>query len=79
MTEHPPVPRPVTTESRELIVSQLCDQFAAGNLELDELERRLAVSDRAQSEIELDALLSDLPALACMGAVEVKTMRKGEQ
>lgn len=79
MNEHPPVPRLVTTERRELIVSQLCDQFAAGNLELDELERRLAVSDRAQSEIELDALLSDLPALADARPPQFATRRPAKR
>lgn len=57
-----PAPRP-SSERWEHVVAELCDHFAAGHIELDELERRLAVADGATSLEELDGLLGDLPEL----------------
>ncbi len=64
MSDRPPAPRPINAERRDLVVTELCEHFAADHLELDELERRLEVADRAETDVELDALLRDLPALA---------------
>jgi hypothetical protein len=50
-------------DDREQIVQVLSVHFASGNLEMDELEDRLAAVYRAQSRPELERLVSDLPAL----------------
>lgn len=52
-----------TPEQRERVEMRLCDHFAAGHIELEELERRLEVVDRATAASELDELLRDLPEL----------------
>ena len=54
---------PLTPEQRERVEAELCEHFAAGHLELDELERRLADADRASSAIELRSLVRDLQPL----------------
>lgn len=53
-----------TPERRERVVAELCEHFAAGHLELDALEQRLAAADRAGNVRELDGLVADLPVLA---------------
>lgn len=53
---------PPTLDRRDQVVTELCDHFAAGHLELDELERRLTAVDQAADLSQLEALLSDLPA-----------------
>jgi hypothetical protein len=50
-------------DDREQIVQVLSVHFASGNLEMDELEDRLAAVYRAQSRPELERLVFDLPAL----------------
>ncbi len=68
MSEESHVPVPISAEKRELTVTLLCDQFAAGNLELDDLERRLVTADEATTNAQLDELVRDLPALAATPA-----------
>jgi len=58
-----PVPQHNIREQRERTVAALCEQFAADNLALTELERRLDTAHRAHTADELAALLQDLPAL----------------
>lgn len=53
-----------TPERRERIVAELCEHFAAGHIELDVLEQRLAAADRASSVGEMDGLVADLPVIA---------------
>jgi len=53
-----------TPERRERIVAELCEHFAAGHIELDVLEQRLAAADRAGNAGELEKLVTDLPVLA---------------
>ncbi len=50
-------------EERDRVSAQLCEHFAAGHIELDVLEVRLAGVDEAKSTIELEKLVGDLPAL----------------
>jgi hypothetical protein len=60
--------RQPSPERRDAVVQALSDHFAAGRLELDELERRIELAVRAQTLAELDPLLADLqgpaPAVA---------------
>lgn len=58
-----PVPQSNLRAQRERTVAALCEQFAADNLALAELETRLDSAHRARSADELHALLQDLPAL----------------
>jgi hypothetical protein len=53
-----------TSEHRDRLTAELCEHFAAGHLELDALEERLAAVDKAKSVTELSELVGDLPALA---------------
>ena len=53
-----------TNEDRDKVTTELCEHFAAGHLELDVLEARLAAVDQAGSTAELGKLLSDLPVVA---------------
>jgi hypothetical protein len=52
-----------TPEDRDKVTAKLCDHFAAGHLELDALEQRLAAVDEAGSAAELSKLTGDLPVL----------------
>lgn len=61
--------KPPTTEARDRATAELCEHFAAGHIELDTLESRLAAVDEAKSEAELAELVRDLPALPTAGAV----------
>jgi hypothetical protein len=61
--------KPPTTEARDRATAELCDHFAAGHIELEALESRLAAVDEAKSEAELAELVRDLPALTTAGAV----------
>ncbi len=56
-------PQPPAPERREQAEAELCQHFAAGHIELDALEERLAAVEAAKSEPELEALVRDLPAL----------------
>jgi hypothetical protein len=53
-------------EQRDRITAELCEHFAAGHIELDALESRLAAVDQAKSAAELDHLVRGLPALPAM-------------
>lgn len=65
-------------ERRERIVAELCEHFAAGHIELDVLEHRLAVADKAGNVDELDALVADLPAVRAKApAVQEPSKRRG--
>ena len=63
MSDRSLVPQPPSSEKRDRLVDELCQHFAAGHLELDVLEQRLAAVEAAKSERELVELVSDLPAL----------------
>jgi hypothetical protein len=57
-----PNPKPVPLEqTRERIVDQLCQQYAAENLSDELLEQRLTQAFAATSVAELNALVADLP------------------
>jgi hypothetical protein len=51
-------------ERREQVVQILSDRFAAGDLELEELERRLERTMKAQTLAELDGLVADFARAA---------------
>jgi hypothetical protein len=53
-----------TSEDRDKVTAELCEHFAAGHLELDALEARLAAVDQAGNAEELGKLVGDLPVLA---------------
>lgn len=53
-----------TREDRDKVTAELCEHFAAGHLELDTLESRLAAVDEADNVAELENLIGDLPVLA---------------
>lgn len=57
-----PAPLP-TSEERQKVEAELCEHFAAGHIELDELERRLAVVEQTRSGAELVNLVQDLQPL----------------
>ncbi|MGD2154499.1 MAG: DUF1707 domain-containing protein [Gemmatimonadales bacterium] len=57
-----------TPEQRDRVTAELCEHFAAGHIELDALESRLAAVDEAKDERELAELVGDLPALAAAAA-----------
>jgi hypothetical protein len=52
-----------TPEDRDKVTAKLCEHFAAGHIELDALEQRLAAVDEADSAAELSKLTGDLPVL----------------
>lgn len=56
-------PPSVATRARERTVEDLCAHFGQDHMSLAELERRLDVAYAARSQAQLEALLSDLPAL----------------
>ncbi|SOD02066.1 Cell wall-active antibiotics response 4TMS YvqF [bacterium JGI 053] len=60
-----PNPRPVPLEqTRERIVTQLCDQYAAENLTDTALEERLTKAYAATTVVALQELVADLPTEA---------------
>jgi hypothetical protein len=61
--------KPPTTDARDRATAELCEHFAAGHIELDALESRLAAVDEAKSEAELAELIRDLPALSSAAPV----------
>lgn len=68
-----------TPEERDRVTAELCEHFAAGHIELDALESRLAAVDEATSESELAGLVRDLPALGAAAPpvrVAAETSRK---
>lgn len=56
------VVQPPTPEARDLVIAQLSEHFAAGRLEMDQLERRIDLALRVATVAELDALVADLGA-----------------
>jgi hypothetical protein len=69
-------PRPVPLEqTRERIVTQLCDQYAAENLTDAGLEERLTRAYAATSVAELQALVADLPTQAPGTSTALATAR----
>ena len=69
-------PRPVPLEqTRQRIVDQLCDQYAAENLTDAGLEERLTRAYAATSVAELQALVADLPTQAPGTSTAVATAR----
>ena len=50
-------------DDREQLFERLSRHHAEGHIDVDELERRVAVVARAESREEVAAVLSDLPAL----------------
>jgi hypothetical protein len=50
-------------ESRERVIAALSEHFSHDALDVDEFERRITVAHTSESSEEIDALLSDLPAL----------------
>lgn len=61
-----------TNEDRDKVSAELCEHFAAGHLELDVLEARLAAVDEAGDLGELSKLVGDLPVLASPEPVAVE-------
>ncbi|MFL5385885.1 MAG: DUF1707 domain-containing protein [Longimicrobiaceae bacterium] len=69
-------PRPVPLEqTRQRIVEQLCDQYAAENLTDAGLEERLTRAYAATSPAELQALVADLPTQAPGTSTALATAR----
>lgn len=64
MTEGSLPARPISPQERDRAVQRLCTHFASDHLEMRELERRLDLAYAAKGLDELEALESDLPALA---------------
>jgi hypothetical protein len=63
-------------DRRDLIINRLSSGFAEGELEVEELERRLAQVHAAQTAGELDALVTDLvPVAASMALVPAQRTR----
>ena len=56
-------PRPPGADERELVAQELSLHFAADHLNMDELEDRLSLVYGAPTASQLQALVSDLPAL----------------
>ena len=53
-----------TTAERERTIAVLSDRFAQGELDVEEFEERVTLAHRAQSAVELAALLADLSVAA---------------
>lgn len=65
----------LTEEHRERIVESLSSGYANGALEVDELDRRLALVQTAKSARELDALVTDLSPATSTALVPAQRMR----
>lgn len=75
MSQSFPASVPVPLEqTRQSVIVQLTEHFAADNLSVDALEERLDGAHRAATLEELRALVSDLPVVAA-GAAHVATPR----
>ncbi|MBK9033854.1 MAG: DUF1707 and DUF2154 domain-containing protein [Myxococcales bacterium] len=57
-----PGPLIALRDRRDQVIAVLTDQFSADALDVDELERRLELAQRAETVAALDALIADLPA-----------------
>jgi hypothetical protein len=64
MSDELPAASMPTPEERDRVTAELCDHFAAGHIELDVLEQRLAEVDTAESQGQLVKLVGDLPGEA---------------
>jgi hypothetical protein len=65
-----PLPAPsMLASQRDRTVNALVDHFAHDHITVEDFERRLDVANRALTLPELDALVSDLPALQQQDAV----------
>jgi hypothetical protein len=60
-----------TRESRDHVIAALSEHFAHDALDVDEFERRITVAHTSESPEEIEALLSDLPALAANPAAMI--------
>ena len=60
-----------TRESRDQVIAALSEHFAHDALDVDEFERRITVAHTSESPEEIEALLSDLPALAANPAAVI--------
>lgn len=61
----------ITSEHRERVIAQLTADFAADRFDIDELDRRVALAHSADSDLALDALVTD----GTLALVPVKQMR----
>ena len=64
VTDPRPLPVRPIEQTRERVIEALSEHFARDHLSLDELETRMARVYSATTAAEIDALVSDLPALA---------------
>jgi hypothetical protein len=64
MNDRSPAARVPTNEDRDKVTAELCEHFAAGHMELEVLEARLAAVDEANDVTELGKLVTDLPVVA---------------
>jgi hypothetical protein len=64
-------------ESRDRVIATLSEHFAHDALDVDEFERRITVAHTSESPDEIDALLSDLPALAPSATALVPAAKVG--
>ena len=55
-------------DRRDQVIAILTDQFAQDSFDIDELDRRLTLAQRAETIALLDELVADLPALAAGAA-----------
>ena len=62
-------------ERRELVVQELSSAFAAGRLEVEELEQRMEMAYRAQTLAELDAAMAGLAPMPSAATAEVAEPR----
>ncbi|HEX5724540.1 MAG TPA: DUF1707 domain-containing protein [Longimicrobiaceae bacterium] len=69
-----PHPAPAQEPLRERVVRQLCDHFAADNLDAEGLEERLDRAHQATSVAALQALVTDLPVLQPSAALASSQM-----
>jgi hypothetical protein len=61
-----------TPAGRDRAIALLQDHYARNHLEVAEYERRVELAERATSDAALNALLSDLPAIATEVAPEAR-------
>src|SRR5687767_10527045 len=71
VTDPRPLPIRPIEQTRERVIEALSEHFAHDHLSLDELETRMARVYSATTAAEIDALVSDLPALAVGAPVPI--------
>ena len=71
VTDPRPLPVRPIEQTRERVIEALSEHFARDHLSLDDLETRMAQVYAATTSAEIDALVSDLPALAVGAPVTV--------